>query len=201
MMFPDRVPPNGVALLRDSRIEAAGFGSLSVKAQDRIDIGAGFSLDLARSLQLDSPQIAMQAGSADLAASYVRIGSTLPRDVAAPSTAGTGRLDISGDFIEVVGSSALQGIASTTLDSAGDLRLRGTERSGGASIGALLTAGDLEIRASRVYPATGTQFLLQSSGTAGSTIRFSQAGASPGTPLSVADRCRCAPTTSSRTAP
>src|SRR5262249_20706562 len=81
---------------------------------------------------------------------------------------------------------SLQGVADATLSSQGDIQLQGVALQAGHETGSLLTAGNLTLRAERVYPDTFTDFSIQApQGEAGAgTVRIDQVGASPGTPLS-----------------
>jgi len=181
--MPDTAPGNGIAGVSTQWLAASEFDSLSIKSPNEIQIGDGAALHLARQLILDSPVLSMQSGTAMLAAPVVRLGSA--QEPVASATGGSGRLDVNGDFLEILGSSIFQGIGTANLVSQGGLQLRGADRNGSFR-GALHMAGELNLGASRIYPSTATEFLLESAGGDSSVIRILQQGASSGTPLSVA---------------
>ncbi|MEP6504703.1 MAG: hypothetical protein ABJD97_15295, partial [Betaproteobacteria bacterium] len=88
--------------------------------------------------------------------------ATLPQ----ATLAGSGRLSVTADTIDVAGSVTLSGVASTTLNAAHDLRLSGRVVGNPSSAtratleGALITSGDLTLKAAQIYPTTGTTFTV-----------------------------------------
>lgn len=138
-------------------------------------------------------------GALSISADYVRLEGYSQTVGAAPQATGTGSVTFSAGQIDVVGGVRFdESVGSATLDATGDVRLVGqsdvNRRLPADAIGStilsdaigmhLAVGGDLMIRASRVYPATGTTALVTSSGAA-STIRFERAaGSRPTTPYS-----------------
>lgn len=175
----------GTAVVSAEQISEGGFDALELNATTtwtsegavsntvhagRIEFDGDVSLTLARSLELNAAVIASDGGDAVLSAPIVTLGNSETdlnsTQYQAQVQAGTGTLQIDAGQIDVVGTSVLQGFATTTLQSSGDLRLIGVQvdpqgASGAASLqGSLSTAGDLTLSAAQVYPTTLTQFTV-----------------------------------------
>ncbi|HTU66636.1 MAG TPA: filamentous hemagglutinin family protein [Steroidobacteraceae bacterium] len=176
------VPANGVAVLQAPDVSRSGFDALHVYT-DRLSFDPGVSLDLAREIRLESPVIDVAPGAPTvLNAAYVSLGAA--RDATPSAVAGGGRLNVTADLIDVVGTLNLERSAATRLDSRGDIRLRGFAVSG-QSNGTLTTAGDLTLAAQRVYPTTLTSFTIDAGD---SRVTLARTGTNDATPLSAGGR-------------
>jgi hypothetical protein len=106
--------------------------------------------------------------TANITAPYIEFGNSeqIYHDVPAALTNSgySGTLDVAGRFIELYGTSALEGIGTARFSSSGDLRLRGlldgSNPSATALNGALYLDGNLELTAQQVYPSTLSQFVI-----------------------------------------
>jgi filamentous hemagglutinin family protein len=183
---------SNLALLGAQQLERSGIDSLTLRAGGQAAAGTILldtaQLSLGRQIVFDTPNLAVANGvNATLVAPYVEIGNTqvLGASGSAPSLqSGTGRLAVSAQQIDLLGNFALNGVASATFTSAGDVQLQGTlVEPTGPEIGSIATNGNLTLNAERVYPDTYTDFTLASQGT-GATVTIGRNGASPGTPLS-----------------
>jgi len=165
---------------------ASGGGSAPYSGDIVIDTG---QLSLARQLILDAPSFTVEA-VASLTAPYVEFGNSVanvgPTTVVPTPTAGSGTLTVSAQQMNLLGNFAVQGAASATFASAGDVQLEGTTSTNvaGPSTGSIVTSGSLAINALRVYPDTFTAFTITSLKGSGGTVSIGSTGASPGTPLS-----------------
>jgi filamentous hemagglutinin family protein len=172
--------PSGSAAIRRDVIESSGIDALTLEADARIELDAG-GLALGRRLVLDTAQIQTN-GDVSIRAPYVALANTVPSRTAAAPVAGSGTLSVQGGMIELIGGVSLSGSSGTTLASTGDLRVReavsGAEREGHFD-----TAGDLTLRAQRLYPATLTSFAFNVSGAADTTLRIEQAPGATNAPL------------------
>jgi hypothetical protein len=174
-------------------LAAGALPGVPAGSAGNIYIDTGQPLTLAREIVLDSPSVSVGYGlNAALAAPFVEIGNSQIAGAAATApipTAGKGTLSVSAQQITLQGNVALQGIASTTLTSRGDVQLQGQDiasaAAGGREVGSLITAGNLTIDAARVYPDSFTAFTLESVGVGG-VVDIGRTAASPGTPLSAA---------------
>jgi filamentous hemagglutinin len=195
---------SGLAVLGAQQLVASGIDSLTLRAGGTstttatstsslphagdIDIDTA-QLSLARQLILDAPSFTVQA-SASLSAPFVEIGNSVADStgtvVPTTPTAGSGTLTVSAQQMDVIGNFALQGAASVTLNSSGDVQLEGVSLDNVAArtTGSIVTSGNLTIDALRVYPDTYTEFSITSTKGNGATVSIGSTGASPGTPLS-----------------
>jgi filamentous hemagglutinin len=185
---------SGLAVLNTGQIAASGIDSLTLLADGRIELDGGVNLTLGRSLSLVSPVLSVGDGSsAKVWAPYVGLGTGTTAQtgnlVAGSALPGPGSLQIHGSQVDITGFLAFQGVATASIESAGDIGLRGNEANSITDQGSLAMAGGLTLTAERVVPSTAAQFTISdinpTSGAAGYTVQFAQSGASPGTPLSV----------------
>lgn len=171
----DPVSYSGRVVLGADKVRAGGFSSLALHAQNEVGVTGVFTLDLSRSLSIDAPNLSAAAASlVTLSAGQVLLGNSLNR-AAAEALGGTGELTLKGDLVDLLGSVATQGIGKLTLDSSGDLRLRGVV-DGTALRGKLATAGDLDVKAAQVYPTTLTEYELAVENNPGGKIEFFRVG-------------------------
>ncbi|MHB8534730.1 MAG: filamentous hemagglutinin family protein [Sulfuricaulis sp.] len=135
------------------------------------------SLSMGRSLTLDAAVLSLAPGTteATFTAPYIALGDSGTSATLQPTenldvpsvnpSAGSGSLEFDGQFIDVIGKSITQNVNSVTLNSAGDIRLRGLQLDHGRTLsGKFETAGDLTLNAAQVYPTTLSNFLLKSRG-------------------------------------
>ncbi|WP_200383445.1 filamentous haemagglutinin family protein [Rhodocyclus tenuis] len=162
---------NGVAAVSAETINA--FSAVKLRGDDRIEFARGLDLDNASSLELNTRVIAAQGNAkVTLKAPHVTLGNVdiLPiTDMSTPeASGGSAKLEVTANLIDVVGTSALQGFAKTSLNATrggrqdGEIRLRGRAYSGTtAQTGALLFAGQLDLRAGQIYPTTLSSFVIE----------------------------------------
>ncbi len=204
--------PNALAenaYVSASALAAAGFDIVNLKATPlsifsdyaplpgRIDFVGNVTLSAAESITLDAGVYSVSPGStARVTAPYVEFGDsnvtflnnvTAANAIGAPGAPTGGTLDVSGHFIELYGTSALQGIGTASFSSSGDLRVRGllTSTSDTATTfdGALFTDGNLNLTAQQIYPTTLSQFVISAdpSSVTAPTVNVITVNASAGT--------------------
>lgn len=177
---------NGVARLRTPSLAQGGFDALELTARHLLtndgsaapseqvrspgSVSVGADLRLGRSLVIDAPTISAAAPEVTLSAPYVALGSTDALTQAVPGPTAAGRtLTVDAGWLDLLGSSAVSGADRVYLRSASDLRLRSLpvlDFPVRELLGSLTGAGDLEIEAARIYPATLTDFTLTALDTA-----------------------------------
>lgn len=182
----------GRALLGANQIKDGGFDAVSLTARSfvvrdgsssrthlgRVLLGSGLDLSLGRKFTIDSAVLASNGGLASISAPLLTLGHSDPllQDLA-PLTAGTGRLRLEAQQMDVRGNSVLQGFADARLRSAGDLRLTGTlPQTGFDFTGHLATGGALELSANQLYPTTLSQFTVAAGALNGGTLTISRPG-------------------------
>lgn len=193
----DALMGNGVAEVSAAAINAAGFASVELRADDRIRFAESVNLSLSRSLQLNTRVIeGAGASRVTLQAPYVALGDRDITDVSgstqASATGGGAALAVTADLVDVIGRVGLQGFAATELNATlggrrdGEIRLRGRNQPNSTDLdGALLFAGELTLTAGQIYPTTLSSFAI--TGLAGDSVlrtRRPAGGSSSQAPLS-----------------
>jgi filamentous hemagglutinin family protein len=181
----------GQAVLQAAAIDRGGFATVALRTPDRIEFAGDLTLQAERSLSLDAPALKFQAeaGTVNLQAAYIALGSTQARPGEESSSGGTGVLRVQAKTLDLTGTLGLQGFGQATLASSGDLRLIGvrTSQLQRDFQGELLTGGDLTLRADRIYPATLSQYRIAISGKDDGLLSIESNGDAAGkaqTPLS-----------------
>lgn len=178
---------NGRATVVADSLSAAGFDSVSLVARNlvtsvflpdgstgqilasfgRITVDSGVDFGTRARLILDAPVISLPEGTATLSSSYLALGNTdvnrFGQDTPTTADVTGGTLELRANFIDVIGSVVMQGARSLTLDSAGDIRLRGVAQTGSGErrYSGSLTAGQrIELRAQQIYPTTMSDFVI-----------------------------------------
>jgi filamentous hemagglutinin family protein len=200
----------GHAYVSVSALENAGFDTLNLHAASDptilqtpagaittavpgiIAFSGNVALSAGRLITLDAASYSVSAGStARIRSPYIEFGNSdqYYSRVVPTATTGTGTLSLSGQFIELFGTSALEGVRTAVFDSTGDLRVRGvldlSQQSSTAIIGGLYADGNLQFSAEQMYPSTLSQFIISAdagsvtSPTSGSILIQGSAGAQP----------------------
>ena len=178
---------DGQAFVSANQLQNAGFDSITLTATPLsttagvvpgvIDFTGNVALTAGRSITLDSASYNVAPGvAANVVAPYVEFGNSdqlltaryLPTllGALAGTAPATGALDVSGQFVELYGTSVLVDVGSASFASSGDLRLRGLQDLSSQTVsstlinGALYLAGDLSLRAEQIYPSSLSQFTL-----------------------------------------
>lgn len=162
-------------------IAAGGFDHVKLTSDDDVSIQGGANLTANRSVTIDAWRLgALAADTADgispaagrIVADYVAIGnidaSRNARQPIAP-VAGDGALEVEAGLIDLTGTMTTMGLDRLSLDSSGDIRFVGVPTSRWDPVksvsiyqmaGSLGIAGDLEVTAAQIYPATLANFTL-----------------------------------------
>ncbi len=175
-----------LATVSADAVQAAGFDSVTLRATPlinsagvalgNIEFSGNVSLTAGQQLTLDAATYTLTPGAqAQIAAPYVEFGNSNNFNYAQPvATSGSGRLDVSGEFVELYGASTLEGVGTAEFASTGDLRLRGVVQLpqqgviATAATGSLNAAGAIDLTAQQIYPSTLTQFTIGSDPVTGS---------------------------------
>ena len=181
-------PTSGIAVpvLFAGNVDISLGRSVVINTPELAAVGAG-----ATSLPVNGGSSA-QAGQVSISAPYVELANTLSTTNTPVSVAGDGTLTVQANFLDIGGRISLAGFDAANFNSAGDLRFylpaQYAYRNGAAQTGWLFSTGDLGFSATRIYPDTNYQFLIdavpQGMGQE-TTISFSGNGnADTSTPLS-----------------
>ena len=176
----------GLAKVSVDRIAGAGFADVALKSEDGIRFNGNVNLASSRSLKLDARVVEATPNSlVNLTAPNVVISDDIEDPllrnsaIATTPVAGSANLQVNAKLLDVKGSVALSGFASSVLNSTGDVRLTGVNTSQGKLKGELLTTGELTFNARQIYPTTFSDFDIKVSG-AGSKVTFNKVVADGG---------------------
>lgn len=179
----------------DGRVFAQPLSNVVVSGRDTVSARGGGITSARESVTVSAPLLEVDPGATlRIEAPVVSVGNARLRASGAPNpppsnaTGGTGSVDVrAGQLLEVVGTAFVQGASRVTLSSGGDLRARGVFRPRGDGIdpfafGALTTAGELRLEATRIYPTTLTSFAFAATGAGSSLTLAPGAGIGPSAP-------------------
>ena len=195
--FGDVIPDalNGRMTVSADKISAGGFGDVRLKSNDQIGFSGDVSLTAAARIDMDAPRLAWSglndtaSGAVNLNTAYLRIGSSLIREVDSLPVAGNGTFTAHSQWTELGGASLWNGFNTINLNSEHDLRTVGLvdispEHRDYA--GTLVTAADLNLSASQVYPVTLTNFSFAVKNNPEGQITVSRSNYSDASPLAAA---------------
>ncbi|MBI5751927.1 MAG: filamentous hemagglutinin N-terminal domain-containing protein [Hydrogenophilales bacterium] len=174
-----------VKALVDAGVEQMTFKSSGSLVVDNLTVPKSANL---RSIVLDAPKIKAQ-GVADLAASYILAGNTDRRyQTAQAAAAGSAEMWLRGDFVDLIGKFAVNGVSDLHIESASDVRFLGVLPAGSVIsnsdrlTGQINLAGNVEFKAAQLYPATRTTFKVDVDAASGGTVTIAPFNANAGLP-------------------
>ena len=122
-------------------------------------------------------------GTVNFNTAYLKIGSSLNRDVVGLPTTGAGILITKAQWTELSGATRWDAFSDITLHSTHDLRTVGVRVDGEQRdfLGGLVTAANLNLQASQIYPSTLSNFTfaIKNNPTGEITVTGSNTDASP----------------------
>ncbi|WKJ89049.1 filamentous hemagglutinin family protein [Methylomonas montana] len=157
----------GRATLSADRFAQAGFSDLSLFSRGgNVTFVGDVNLSAAERIAIDVAEFkaagmdGAAAGNVVLAANYLELGSSLNRSIATTAEAGDGEFSANAQWIQLEGASRWSGFSKVALNSQHDIRTLGlhNEPEERDYVGALVTAADLYLHASQIYPTTLTDF-------------------------------------------
>ena len=157
---------NGLSIGRDDlgRYVTAGFDNITLKSANSLLFNGTMDATIGRQLTLDAPIISGSGtDSVTLRSPWIQVFNTSNAASSSPA-AGLADLDLSGQWIDVTGSILLSGFQSVRLEATRDIRLQDSLY-GANYNGILATAGDMTLKADRIYPTSYSSFTLQADGT------------------------------------
>jgi hypothetical protein len=151
------------------RYQASGFDALTLASPSSINFNGPIDFAAGRSLTLDAPLISGNGvDDVTLKAPWLSLANS--SSYTAPAMAGAGgraNFSLSGDWIDLTGSSSITGFGNVNLSAVRDMRLSSTVYKVGNTdtwIGGLEASNNLTLQAARIYPATGADFTITSHG-------------------------------------
>lgn len=157
---------NGRATLSADNVMAGGFADLRLSTKDEVVFVGDVNLTTAERINIDARIISAtgvdgaDAGTVNLKTDLLAIGSSLNRTIADSATVGKGQMTASAQWIQLSGATQWNGFSRIALNSEHDLRTVGLRNNDDQRdfVGALITAADLHLQASQIYPSTLTDF-------------------------------------------
>ncbi len=148
---------------------ADGFESLSLTSYSEVRFSGAVNRTVPRTLTLDAPVISGSGEDISLSANHVQLRNSLyafSSDVRG-NAATAGKMDISGNWLDVEGGSYFKGFDNVSLRSQNDLTLDDIYSNNGSSsvwLRTLVADNDLTIRAARIFPRTAADFTVKAGG-------------------------------------
>ncbi|WP_262963882.1 filamentous haemagglutinin family protein [Methylobacter psychrophilus] len=157
---------NGQATLSADKVMAGGFADLRLSTKDEVVFVGDVNLTTTERINIDARIISAagvdgaDAGKVVLKTDLLTIGSSLNRSIADSAAVGKGLLTASAQWIQLSGATQWNGFSRIALNSEHDLRTIGLRNDDNQRdfVGALVTAADLHLQASQIYPSTLTDF-------------------------------------------
>lgn len=153
---------NGRMTASADKITGGGFSDVRLSSNDEISFSGDVNLAAKARIDMDAPRIAGDAaGAVNLDSAYLRIGSSLIREADSLPLIGAGSFSAHSQWTELGGASLWTGFGKINLNSEHDLRTVGLVDISAEHrdyVGTLVTAADLNLSASQIYPATLTHF-------------------------------------------
>ncbi|MDD2739149.1 MAG: filamentous hemagglutinin family protein, partial [Methylomonas lenta] len=147
---------NGQANISADQIMAGGFADVRLKTPDTVSFIGNVNLRTAARIDIDSKVVdASAAGAVNLDSGYLKLGSSFVREIADQPLLGDSQFTAHAKWIELQGGSLWDGFANVSFSSEHDLRTVGL-RTGSQRdfLGTLVTAANLNLQASQIYPST-----------------------------------------------
>ncbi|MGD0277879.1 MAG: filamentous hemagglutinin family protein [Smithella sp.] len=160
----------GMLNISDSDIKTyltAGFDSVTLKANGVLQLNGDIDETVGRQLTLDASQIIGSNGNiVDLRAPWIVLTNTSTNAASVQPTAGSGNLTLSASWIDLTGSINVSGFEDVNLEATRDIRLTSLLYTypAGMDFGELYVAGNLTMKADRIYPTTNSTCDLFSTG-------------------------------------
>jgi hypothetical protein len=152
------------------RFREGGFDALSLASAWEIILTGTGDASFGRSFTLSAPRItASGSDRIGLSAPWIMVGNNAPAmDLTSPM-AGDARIHLSGLWLDVKGDVLFSGFQELRLEAARDLTLTDSSYRHSTTnmtvwSGMVRTAGDLTLKAARIYPTTLSRFIAEAGG-------------------------------------
>ena len=171
-----------------SRRNGSGF----LASLGEIVFEGGVDLSVPGRLVIDASRILGGTGDVSLSANYIRLEHSLNalqgqgQSIGDAIAIGSGAFNVDAALVDVLGAVRIGGFESSSIASAGDLRVTGFRGTGDRTIpGQLVTDTDLTLQAQQIYPTTLSDFDIVVEGDTGTLQTLAVPGGAA-VPLSAA---------------
>jgi filamentous hemagglutinin family protein len=145
----------------------AGFDDITLKSNGVLQLNGDIDETVGKQLTLDASQIIGSNGNiVDLSAPWIVLTNTSTNAASGQPTAGSGNLTLSASWIDLTGSINVSGFKDVKLEATRDIRLASSQYTYPVQedFGEFYVAGDLTMKADRIYPTTNSTCDLFSTG-------------------------------------
>lgn len=157
---------NGQATLNADSIRTGGFADLSLNTKDQVVFIGDVNLTTSERISIDTQLISAtgdngsDAGNINLNTNFLQMGSSLNRTLANSAQTGNGQFTANAKWLQLKGATQWDGFKRIALNSEHDIRTVGLRNADEQRdfAGGLVTAADLALNASQIYPSTLTDF-------------------------------------------
>ncbi len=185
----------GQMLVSADKLNQGGFADDRFVSNNQVKFSGDVNLSTQSRIDIDAPRIAWESlegasnGAVTLNTAFLRIGSNLIREVDRLPSLGQGQFTANTQWSELGGASLWTGFSDVHLNSAHDLRTLGIVDISQANrdyVGEMVTAANLTLSASQVYPATLAHFSFSLKNNPDAQLNIASSGNQDKTPLSAA---------------
>lgn len=195
--FGDVIPDtnNGQLTLSADQLIDGGIDNIRLASNQAIRFSGDVNLKTRSSIELDAPRLFWTSlneqdnGTVHFDTTHLQMGSSLVRDISDPPVSGAGQFSAHAQWIDLRGASQWNGFAQITLNSDHDLRTTGLVDINPEQrnfVGGLLTAANLQLTASQIYPTTLSQFSFSVRNNPEGRIEIKPSGFIDSSPLAAA---------------
>jgi filamentous hemagglutinin family protein len=145
----------------------AGFDDITLKSNNVLRLGGDINETIGRKLMLDAIEIiGVDGNTVYLEAPWIILANTSSSAAGAQPSAGDGHLTLNAGWLDINGSVNVSGFKDVNLEATRDIRLTDLQYTSllGQKDGKLYIAGDLIMKADRIYPTTLSTYDLSSTG-------------------------------------
>ncbi len=195
-VFGDELDPllTGHAGLSADNLMRGGFDYIELITPDSIQFKGDVNLAAGIGLKIDASSIGWQAengqtdGTVNLDAAYLSIGSSLNRQVNGEPIAGDATFNANGQWVSLFGAIKAEGFGLVNISSRNDLQLKGIQLGARDYLGEWVTAANLNLSASKIYPASLTEYRIAVENNPEGAINISGTEGNSAIPLTAAGK-------------
>lgn len=191
--FGDSLHPllSGKADLSLENLAQGDFDFIRLTTPDQIQFTGDVTLSAGVEVMMDADVIGWQAlpgvsgGTVTVQAPYLSIGSSINLTVAGTPQTGEGIFNMEGDWVDLFGALKLDNFQQVNIVSRNDIRARANHFANNNDFtGELVTAGDLNLTASKIYPSSLSKFRFAVANNSEGTINVFGTSGNSAAPLS-----------------
>jgi filamentous hemagglutinin family protein len=144
----------------------AGFDDITLKSNSILQLSGDINSTIGRKLTLNAMEISgVDGNTVSLGAPWIVVANTSVNAAIGQPESGNGNLTLNADWLDINGSINVGGFKDVNLEATRDIRLTDLQYTSlGEKDGKFYVAGDLIMKADRIYPTTLSTYDLYSTG-------------------------------------